>query len=199
MYIIPQLMASQREAKVADLFPKDVAKHMMTVKHDDGIYRHVYFGEPGTGCMSFSLITWPGSLCYSGDMGTYVFSRLTDMFEFFRGHSPNFQYWAEKVDGRDRDGVDEFSVDLFKAKLHAHIAENSDEDWEDADDQIGEFSGSEEDAYELMRELNIHDAWEWRFREYTGRFIWCCHALPWAIALYDAAKVQAGTQTGEAK
>lgn len=52
--------------------------------HEDGIYRHIRFRQPGTMCMHFDLITWPGYLCYTGDMGTYVFTRLADMFEFFR-------------------------------------------------------------------------------------------------------------------
>jgi len=65
-------------------FLRDVAEHAMLLIRDDGVSRHVRFAQPGTGCMHFDLITWPGYLCYTGDMGTYVFQRLTDMFEFFR-------------------------------------------------------------------------------------------------------------------
>ena len=43
-----------------------------------------------------------GSLIASGDVGTYVFSRLADMFEFFRSPMTsdgrlyiNDSYWAE--------------------------------------------------------------------------------------------------------
>ena len=66
------------------IFLRDVAEHEMIVVRDDGVHRHIRFKKPGTSCMHFDLITWPGYLCYTGDMGTYVFSRLTDMFEFFR-------------------------------------------------------------------------------------------------------------------
>ena len=76
-------------------FLKDVAEHQMTVLRDDGVNRHVQFRRPGTICMGFELITWPGYLCYTGDMGTYVFRRLEDMFEFFRTDryivDPNFR------------------------------------------------------------------------------------------------------------
>ena len=65
-------------------FLRDVAEHTMTVIREDGVSRHIRFAKPGTSCMHFDLITWPGYLCYTGDMGTYVFQRLTDMFEFFR-------------------------------------------------------------------------------------------------------------------
>ncbi len=65
-------------------FLEAVAKHEMHVLHEDGLYRHIRFKKPGTSCMHFDLITYPGYLVYSGDMGCYVFSRLPDMFELFR-------------------------------------------------------------------------------------------------------------------
>lgn len=109
-------------------FLRDVADHVMTVIRDDGASRHIRFAKPGTGCMHFDLITWPGYLCYTGDMGTYVFSRLTDMFEFFRTDREykkrhhgarlgvNFSYWGEKLQSIDRcDGYKNFSPAKFKA------------------------------------------------------------------------------------
>ena len=112
-------------------FLKDVATHEMHVLMDSGIYRHIRFKRPGTGCYHFDLITYPGYLVYSGDMGCYVFSRLDDMFQFFRtdrsdwnynrkgGLSINLGYWSEKlqaVSGNGHgfgSGVTEFSKDKF--------------------------------------------------------------------------------------
>ncbi len=100
-------------------FLKDVEKHQMTVIRDDGLYRHVRFKRPDTICYSFDLITWPGYLCYTGDMGTYVFTRLADMFEFFRRpehcrYQIDMRYWAEKVQAADKyDGIKKFSEELF--------------------------------------------------------------------------------------
>lgn len=98
-----------------DRFLKDVATHVMEPLHDDGVYRHIRFRRPGTMCMHFDLITWPGYLCYCGDMGTFVFSRTDDMFEFFRtdvsngeGLRINLSYWSEKlraVDGNRMNGA----------------------------------------------------------------------------------------------
>lgn len=116
-------------------FLQDVAKHKMTVLRDDGGNgRHVRFARPGTGCMHFDLITWPGHLCYTGDMGTYVFQRTTDMFEFFRtsGHRYddmdklhiNVGYWTEKlvaVDGNRGGGkVKAFDEDKFKRAINEY-------------------------------------------------------------------------------
>ncbi|WP_395406244.1 hypothetical protein ACHMW6_06110 [Pseudoduganella sp. UC29_106] len=115
-------------------FLKDVAEHQMQVIRDDGVNRHIRFKRPDTSCYYFDLITWPGHLCYTGDMGTYVFQRTTDMFEFFRtdrkyqdGASKlkiNLSYWTEKliaVDGSRGGGkVKEFDEDKFKRVINEY-------------------------------------------------------------------------------
>lgn len=65
-------------------FERDVAEHQMQVLRDDRLYRHLLFKKPGTGCYHFNIVTYPGTLVYTGDMGSFVFQRLEDMFEFFR-------------------------------------------------------------------------------------------------------------------
>ena len=118
-------------------FLKDVAEHEMIIVRDDGLYRHIRFKKPGTGCMRFDLITWPGYLCYTGDMGTYVFSRLADMFEFFRADREHMRlrdgrtlainpgYWGEKLQAVERSGdggsYREFSEEKFKRAVLEHL------------------------------------------------------------------------------
>lgn len=113
-------------------FLADIDKHVIEVLRDDGVYRHIRFRKPGTMCMHFDLITWPGYLCYTGDMGTYVFSRLADMFEFFRADREygqrrgrklpvNLSYWSEKlqaVDGGRRNGS---AVEFSEEKLRSVV------------------------------------------------------------------------------
>lgn len=95
-------------------FLRDVESHEMIVLRDDGVNRHIRFKRPGTGCYHFDLITWPGYLCYTGDMGTFVFCRTTDMFEFFRTDRKysgrgelaiNLDYWGEKLVAVDANGA----------------------------------------------------------------------------------------------
>jgi hypothetical protein len=119
------------------LFLQDVATHEMRVLRDDGIYRHVRFKRPGSGCMHFDLVTYPGHLVYSGDMGCYVFSRIEDMFEFFRTDrdSPylkakgltlgvNPSYWSEKLQAVDshssKPGATEFDPERFKSVINEY-------------------------------------------------------------------------------
>ena len=134
-------------------FLRDVAGHQMTVVRDDGIYRHVRFKKPDTICMHFDLITWPGYLCYTGDMGTYVFSRLRDMFDFFRRTKSSdlfaldHHYWAEKVEAGGRmsrgNGVTQFS----KAKFDAAVRQ-----W------VEDFAKAEREEAVELNELELCDS-----------------------------------------
>ena len=66
-----------------DVFLKDVAHHSMVVVRDDGVHRHLIFSNNGSFIYRFEIITWPGYLAYVGDMGSFVFTRIEDMFSFF--------------------------------------------------------------------------------------------------------------------
>ena len=110
----------------SDVLPRflaDTATHELRIVVDDGVHRHLQFRRPGTYIYGFDIVTWPGHLAISGDMGTAVFKRLHDMFEFFRatpaehekagGLFVNDGYWAEKCEAND-GGKKEFSARLFR-------------------------------------------------------------------------------------
>lgn len=108
-------------------FLRDVAKHEMTVIHDAGEIRHLRFGRPSDSNMHFNITTVPGYLMFTGDMGALTFTRLRDMFEFFRWKADgplgiNRQYWSEKLiaascSGRHDGAATEYSEELFKSTL----------------------------------------------------------------------------------
>ncbi len=111
-------------------FLRDVAQHQMTIVHEAGELRHIHFGRPGTSCRHFNLTTVPGYLMFTGDMGAWTFTRLRDMFEFFRTDRRgddrlyiNLSYWSEKLtagdcNGRfDGNGATEFDEEKFKAAI----------------------------------------------------------------------------------
>lgn len=84
---------------------ENFAAHALTVVCEDGLYRHWRCQAPGTYVYGFDVVTWPGYLCVCGDIGTWVFSRVRDMLEFFESDHGgiNPQYWAEKLqDGPHR-------------------------------------------------------------------------------------------------
>jgi hypothetical protein len=99
---------------------------------DNGVYRHLKFSK-GSFDQSFDIVTYPWHLVYSGDMGTYVFNRLEDMFQFFRTKPNgdkdklhiNLSYWGEKLEAVDRAGIESgyrvFSPDKMKESIEEII------------------------------------------------------------------------------
>lgn len=193
----------------ADEFLADVAMHRLQILHDDGLYRHLRFRRPGSYCYGFDIVTYPGYLCYSGDMGCYVFSRLPDMFEFFRGDGPNPSYWAEKCVSKCRtDGLREYSETLGRRAVAARalkfardrqlvgedraafFGEVREEVWACSDDHRNLVDAAMGFRFQIgsRRDEVFPDFYEHQLEEWTTRFLWCCHALPWAIARYDIAK-----------
>ena len=194
---------------VTDSFLKNTADHQLTVILDQGVHRHLRFAKPDTGNMAFSFITWPGSLCYTGDMGTFVFSRLHDMFEFFRCERADrmfeidHRYWAEKCQAGDKsDGIEHFSMEMFReqvADYSKQYAEGNDlgptrtaEFLQRVKDELHDnHFESDVEAYQATNDFEFgkrspfQDFWEVRCSDYSYRFRWCCRALRWGIAQYD--------------
>jgi hypothetical protein len=168
-----------------DRFLHDVREHAMEIIRDDGVYRHIRFKRPGAHCQFFDLVTWPG------DMGTFVFSRLHDMFDFFRTDRRHLRdgrtlginpcYWSEKliaVDGnRHRGSAKQFSEERFRQVIN--------------EQRIAWLREARQpcSAGYLDRD-DRRDLWGHDFTEYTFRFLWCCYALAWGIQRYDAERVR---------
>ena len=102
---------------------RNTKNHTMEVKKDDGLYRHLRFSNNGDCIYRYDLITWPGNLVITGDMGSYHFARIEDMFHFFHSgtqakelqeYKINKGYWAEKLQSGTATA---FSMDVFKEVL----------------------------------------------------------------------------------
>lgn len=200
-------------------FLQDVARHEIHVVRAEGLNRHIQFSRPNSGTYRFEIITWMGSLLIHGDCGTYVFSRIDDMFNFFRARQThkdedyiNPRYWAEKVDAQDKHGkVYEFCQDTFQQVVVEHFRDL----WRDS----GKFKGRAESFRDLREDVlrmdNEHDAytalanfysngitfdeyWGLKFSRYTGRYIWNCYAIVWAIEQFDAWQVKAAEDASRA-
>lgn len=197
-------------------FLRDVQSHAMTVERDDGVYRHLRFQQPIHAWLHrFDVITWPGALCIRGDVGTYVFSRVNDMFSFFRDPGGgrlciNDDYWAEKLiasdcSGRRGDGVMRFDPDLFCEHVKRRYVEHARSKMRDMPDErislrraledevlsCADSGESEAMAAAMQFEhdgFRLHDFWEVNCREYTTQFIWSLYAIVWAVRQYDALK-----------
>lgn len=191
-------------------FTEQIAEHEVSILRDDGLYRHIRCRRPGTYSYAFDIITWPGHLCYTGDVGCYVFSRLPDMFEFFRAKNTAIvdrQYIAEKTLAVDKpDGLRHFSERLFRAAIEDDFktyAEDLDEDarkalWSEIeDDVLARVPEGRDEAVRAAMDFTHNrrsvftDFYFHNLDEFATRFWWCCYAIPWAINKYDAMKVWA--------
>ncbi|MBO1811012.1 hypothetical protein J4G53_22435 [Serratia ureilytica] len=164
-----------KEKNVLERFKCDTRNHSMSVDNDNGVFRHLHFSRGGSSCYHFTLTSWPGHLCISGDMGTYVFSRLYDMFDFFcmdkydfirnEGElSINPGYWSEKLQhggrGYCREVYTEWSPEAFEARAQEYL-----DDWleyaaDDFDDEEA-FEEAKEEAVEAIEELKLASGYEY--------------------------------------
>lgn len=194
--------------EVAEQFKNDVANHKMTVLLDQGVHRHLRFARENSSIYSFSIVTFPGYLVVTGDMGAWTFTRLYDMFEFFGTGEINPSYWAEKCEAADKhSGITKFDPDKFIQ----HATENlndfrechdiTNEEFDELKEELDSvFSALRDDelgthAYDLLTGIRYNgrevftDAWEWcDTKEFTGRYLWICHAIVYAIRKYKGSK-----------
>lgn len=200
----------------ADIFLKDVANHKMKVLLDQGVYRHLSFRQPNNSwCMWFDLVTWKGNLLIRGDMGTWVFNRVDDMFTFFRSRDAelriNASYWAEKIQNGangGRESAKEFDEDTFAESLHhqlSHCGFNPDQ-LKEVTEALEEEVLSHDNQHELMSAaFNFKHEFtcggepdSFSFdpsdmpdgTDYSYHFIWCLYAIVWGIQQWDAAQVK---------
>ena len=194
-------------------FLNDVKLHKLSVNLDQGVYRDITVKNPNTVAMHYNITTRPGYLMITGDMGSFVFTRLNDMFKFFRsddGYEINPGSWEEKLEAVNRgNGAQAFSVEtvsqILKDHLNDHLEgldcghsstdeEKAEEAKEAIQNLIGLAESDEHDFYSKLREwdpeydggVDMECWWEWDFKDYTYHYIWFCYAIVHAIKLYDA-------------
>lgn len=113
-------------------FLRESAQHRITVLHNEGLYRHLRFTDQRSGYGGyywFDLITTPNTLIFRGDGESFVFSRLEDMFQFFRTGLArdgsiwiNPQYWSEKLTS-DRDSVTKYDREIVERQVKELVVE----------------------------------------------------------------------------
>lgn len=152
--------------------------------------------------MWFDLITWGSALCINGDMGTYVFSRNTDMFTFFRCKELQINpcYWHEKLIADSRfEPAKKFSKTRFENIIKGEFRNSCRENrikikdrkqvWADIEDNVL-IAETEHDAHNFAgsfecENFNFQDFWEHDLTEFSYHFIWCLYAIVWGISVYD--------------
>lgn len=203
----------ERKQQIQQSFVKSVhAGYTMKVLHDQGVYRHLRLKLDHTW---FDIITAPGVLLYTGDMGDFAFRRIEDMFQFFRpqedpiahGFYLNLAYWTEKLVSVDRtDGYVEYSQELFVRELR-ELVDDTEEDSvsEEQAAQIREILESrlepetDVEAFRMMSEVfDCSEDYAHMGERASRRYIWCLFAIVWAIHVYDSNKAACSIEATEA-
>ena len=159
-----------------DQFIKDTKKHTIIIHKDDGIYRHLECSRNGSSIFSFEIMTYRGHLLVCGDMGTFVFSRDDDMFDFFRHDQIDPEYWAEKCVAGE---TEEWSQERFIEAVREY-----------GDDDLTDSAAGCENEHEAMQFIcdnyeDLPDIHECRMTSYRYHYLWSLHGIIWAIKRYD--------------
>jgi hypothetical protein len=141
----------EREAR--EQFERNTADHTMEILHNDGVYRHLKFSNNGSSIYRYDLITYPGHLVISGDMDSFTFKRLYDMFDFFttpRGGIINPQYWSEKIIASSKGTTKHFSADKAKCAVVERFMEDRLQ-WDDGTAPL--FRALREEVLDVLTEV----------------------------------------------
>ena len=178
---------------------RDIKDHRMQVIQDNGVFRHIRMAKPGTMNMHFNITTTPGYLIYTGDMGSFVFSRVHDMFNFMdidwgrKVPTIDYRYWGQKCEAADKHGgIEEYDPDSLKAmavqvfRQHEFPKDQRMPAWSEFREDILGYMGEDEREdicrvmqFEYLGERPCEDFYmDGPFWKHTMRFRWAC----WVIA-----------------
>lgn len=188
---------------IKNSFLRNTKNHTVQILKDDGLYRHLKCTEDNSQVYRFDIITWPGFLTICQDMGTSVFTRVPDMFNFFRRQSltVNTGYWAEKCCANE-GGIKKFSQEIFESRLKECFEswcfrdeEQKEAVWAEVQMMVIDMAEDHEvtalyAALSYTSEFghSFGDFWEYDITEYTYHFVWRLYAVVWAIQQYDKIK-----------
>ena len=192
-------------SEVWGYFQNATREHELTVIQEDGVYRHLRMGKPDTRVWSWEIITWPGHLTITGDVGDgFTFARTHDMFDFFdeSGYddyygdgSPfiNPGYWAEKLGHAQRGTEKNYSEDVFIDSVRQTLEDvrdcnNPDLDINDYIDQARSCADNEHEARDWARShtytLGSDFFWETDFSAFSEQYLIACYAIATTVRHY---------------
>ncbi len=177
----PFSIEEEQIQKSQDFFRKDTARHEITVilSSPETHNYNIRYAQPGTGIGAVRILTYPGGLTYTGDMGTFVFERhgCRDMLAWWPGSVSS--YIREKcVAGETDEYSEEFALERI-ASLY---------DWAEYDDEARAAKLSFLDQALVGGIENEHEYYSVCFGELeddeparptipTTRFVWACEAI----------------------
>lgn len=191
---------------VKKVFDQETLEHQLVVLKDDGLHRHLRCQKPGTRMWSWDVVTWPGHLSITGDLGAFVFAREPDMLlQFFHGASRQIdvRYWMEKCVSWDRSTPSGGVVSKDRIQQHRDAEVESDPDqsidrqqaWAAAMQLAEDLDGTtqiDRMVDFLMQEISS-DAWDWTITKPDTRALTACLIIAWT---HDRYREHLASQVG---
>lgn len=188
-------------------FLETVKDHKLTIEIDDGFNRSILCKPDNSYIRYFRVVTYKGGLLITGDMGSWCFERLPDMFEFFGGKSEiNYHYWAEKLVCYDaKNEPYEFDDELFNKEVMERFKEYFKDECEgDPEFLLGFKECLDVSEYTDLSFYRINKVSEFldnhglcsgfmesvynSGRKQNSRLEWCMNAIVWCIQEYNNIK-----------
>lgn len=194
-------------------FLNDVKNNELTIRQNNGVYRHLEFKKPDNSNPYFNITTFPNHLVITAYINglsyALVLSKRYDMFDYFRdyfrdGNLKVFpELWSEKIKSTSNEAkiasCSEFNIDKVKKLAKDDLREYlKNQKVSKADrDALNEKFESEilnaEDEYEIVaairnfyfNDFEFVDFWGRGYRKYRYEYIWLCYAIVWGIKKFD--------------
>lgn len=192
---------------VKERFLNITKDHELSILLDQGLYKHLRLMNPKSSPYWFDITTWPNYLCISGDMGCYTFSRIEDMFDFFRDKKNKLTiepgYWEGKLqagaEGRPTEITRRWSQLIFNKAVQNYFDQSIDDLSHEevimlqnkVNNEILSCTGKCESMAAIYNfespHLDFID-FSCNCEELDFHYLWCCYAIVWAIQQYDNLK-----------
>lgn len=144
---------------------------------------------PDTWIHGFYIVTWPGTLIVTGDIGFLAVQRTENMLAWARGAVDSLGYFDEKVPHCIQ--TEEYNADLAReqaAEMLADLDEFDDErrqQWQEAFGEGAYIDWTDEQAVvEAFYEF-VGDCEYPRPYVFNQNFLWCVMALKWFLNWHE--------------
>ena len=210
--------------KVVDRFEQDTVNHELEVLIEDGVNRILRFKDKsGSSINHFYVMQTQGKICYTGDMGDYVFTNHNkDMLAWFHNNM-SLSYIAEKCrTGSIYEYCKDLALESIKHEVssfcESYIDEYVGDDDVDMDAALDKWT--EDLANEVLSEIDFENEFTvhtsaysvstqvtnyLKFEidtsdgincnEYTYRYLWCVLAMNKVAELYFKSVSEANNES----
>lgn len=194
----------QHIEQIRDLAREAFRDHQITKNVSQGLYRHWRCARPGSRMYCFNVITEPGRLIVTGDIGVLILCREKDMLPWLRGSIDSTDYLSSKAQTPTHAWSSEvalawveFRIEELKTEIREEAEDCPDSNWgKKLTAMLGKYellreevSSGEHAFAQALYDSGVIDGGDFpRLETFTSGFLWCREALRWFLANVQEVK-----------